>query len=196
MSLVSLFPSPVVLQVLSLFLTHPDERYYQRQVAELTGHSLLQVQHALERIEQAGLIRREKSGNRVYYHTEKGHPAFTDLQQALLKTDALGIVLAQAIQPFWERLQLAFVFGSIAKGEAGPESDIDLFLLGDIRLKELSTILSGSSEQLRREINPVIMTVTDYKERLTQKNRFALELLETPKIWLKGNQDEFSAVVE
>jgi hypothetical protein len=44
MSLIPLFPRPVLVDVLSLFLTQPDNRYYQREIADATGHSLLQVQ--------------------------------------------------------------------------------------------------------------------------------------------------------
>ncbi|WP_303674132.1 nucleotidyltransferase domain-containing protein [Vampirovibrio chlorellavorus] len=196
MSLMPLFPSPVLVDVLCLFLTHPDSRYYQREIAETTGHSLLQVQHALGRIEKTDLIAQEKSGNRVYYQAKQAHPAFQDLQQAFLKTDAMATALKVALEPLDQKVKLAFIFGSLAKGNATAESDIDLFLLGDVSLKSLSQAMADSTDNLKREFNPVIMTVADYRQRLQDQNRFAIELMETPKIWLKGTQDEFTAMVE
>lgn len=196
MSLMPLFPSPVLVDVLCLFLTRPDQRFYQREIADITSHSLLQVQHALERIEQAELITREKSGNRVYYQAKRNHPVFQDLQQAFLKTDALAYSLQKALAPIQDKLKLAFVFGSLAKGNATAESDIDLFLLGEIGLKEVSGVTGDITETLGREFNPVIMAEADYRQRFHEDNRFAQELMDTPKIWLKGTQDEFRAVVE
>jgi predicted nucleotidyltransferase len=196
MSLIPLFPSPVLVDVLCLFLTHPENRYYQREIAEATGHSLLQVQHALERIEKTDLITHQKSGNRVYYQAKRAHPAFQDLQQAFLKTDALATVLKAALGPIDQKVALAFVFGSLAKGNATAESDIDLFVLGDVSLKDLSNAMADVTDSLKREFNPVIMSQDDYVQRFHEQNRFALELMETPKIWLKGTQDELRAMVE
>ena len=196
MSLIHLFPSPVLVNVLCLFLTRPEHSFYQREISEITGHSLLQVQHALERIEKTDLISREKNGNRIYYQAKRSHPAFPDLQQAFLKTDALAISLIQALEPINNQVELAFVFGSLAKGNATADSDIDLFLLGDIGLKEVSAAMAEASDNLRREFNPVIMTPSSYRQRLREENRFAIELMNSPKIWLKGTQDEFRAMTE
>jgi predicted nucleotidyltransferase len=124
------------------------------------------------------------------------HPAFSDLQQAFLKTDALAYSLKTALEPISNKLKLAFVFGSLAKGNASAESDIDLFLLGDIGLKEVSVAMASVTDSLKREFNPVIMSQADYSQRLREQNRFAIELMDTSKIWLKGTQDEFRAMAE
>jgi len=114
----------------------------------------------------------------------------------VLKTDALAYSLQQALEPISNQLELAFVFGSLAKGNATAESDIDLFLLGKISLKEVSAAMAEVTDNLKREFNPVIKTQSNYRERLREENRFALELMDTPKIWLKGTQDEFRAMAE
>jgi uncharacterized protein len=196
MSLIPLFPSSVLVDVLCLFLTRPNTRYYQREIADVTGHSLLQVQHALERIKQTDLIACQKSGNRLYYQAKRGHPAFTDLQQAFLKTDALAYLLKVALEPLKDQLKLSFVFGSLAKGSATAESDIDLFLMGDMGLRAVSDAMMEVTDTLKREFNPVIMSEADYKQRFLEHDCFALELMDTPKIWLKGTQDELRAMVD
>lgn len=195
-SFAALFPSPVVVDVLALFLTQPDEEYYQRSLAEKTGYSLAQVQYALERIEEAGLVTKKKSGNRLYYKAQRSHPAFEDLKRAFLKTVALGDVIREALQPLKERVQFAFVFGSIATGEEHAESDIDLFLLGDVSLRDIADAIADLSEKLGREVNPVNYTQVSFVERLKESNRFAQELLTTPKIWLLGNEDDFRKLAQ
>jgi predicted nucleotidyltransferase len=190
-SLAALFPSPVLVDILCLLLIHPEEEYYQRSFAEKTGHSLAQVQYALERIEEAGLVGKEKSGNRVYYQANTAHPAFNDLKQAFLKTVALGDVIREALKPLKKRIQFAFVYGSIATGNEQPNSDIDLFLMGEATLKDLSGIIADLSERLKREINPVSYTQESFLSRLVDTDRFATELVTTDKIWLIGDEHEF-----
>jgi predicted nucleotidyltransferase len=191
-SFAALFPSPVLVDVLCLFLMHPEEAYYQRSLAEKTGHSLAQVQYALERIEEAGLVSKKKSGNRLYYRAERSHPAFEDLKRAFLKTVALGDVVREALKPLEKKIQFAFVYGSIATGQDRPDSDIDLLLIGSVTLKEISGPVADLSDTLKREVNPVNYTQATFVGRLKEGNRFAQELLETPKIWLIGNEDEFA----
>lgn len=195
-SFAALFPSPVMVDILCLFLMQPDEEYYQRSIAERTGHSLAQVQYALERIEEAGLVTKKKSGNRLYYKADRNHPAFDDLKRAFLKTVALGDVIRKALKPLEKRIQFAFVYGSIATGQDRSDSDIDLFLLGGVSLKEISEPIADVSEVLKREVNPVNYTEETFLKRLKESNRFALELLDTKKIWLIGDEDDFRRLAE
>lgn len=195
-SFAALFPSPVMVDVLCFFLTHPEEEVYQRSLAEKTGHSLAQVQYALERIEEAGLVTKKKSGNRLYYKAERSHPAFEDLKRAFLKTVALGDVIREALKPLEKKIQFAFVYGSIATGQDRPDSDIDLLLIGSVSLKDIANAMADLSEKLKREVNPVNYTRETFVERVKEGNRFTLELLETPKIWLMGNEDEFARLAE
>lgn len=81
-SLDALFSTPVVADVLRLFLQHPNDAYYQRLIAEKTGHTLFQVQKALERMEEAALVTKTKDGKRVYYQANIAHPSFHGLQEA------------------------------------------------------------------------------------------------------------------
>ncbi len=122
------------------------------------------------------MITHEKSGNRVYYQAKRAHPAFQDLQQAFLKTDAMATALKIALEPLDQKVKLAFVSGSLAKGNATAESDIDLFLLGDVSIKGLSHAMTDITDNLKREFNPVIMTVADYRQQPYDQHRFAIAL--------------------
>jgi predicted nucleotidyltransferase len=195
-SIAALFPSPVLVDILSLFLMQPEESFYQRSLTEKTGHSLAQVQYALERIEQSGLVTKKRSGNRLYYKAERNHPAFEDLKRVFLKTVALGDVIREALEPLVKQIRFAFVYGSIASGQERPDSDLDLLLIGSVTLKELANVVAQLSETLKREVNPVNYTLKTFSERLKEDNRFTLELMDTPKIWIIGNEDEFAGLAQ
>jgi len=179
-----------------LFLLHPEEEFYQRDIAETTGNALLQVQRALKRIERAGLVNKTKRGNMVYYKADRMHPAFEDLKRVFLKTVALGDVLRDVLAPLADRVELAFIFGSLAQGRETAQSDIDLFLVGGITLREASRALGGVVSELGREINPVVYPVAEFKKKVKEGHHFMSELIQGPKIWLIGNEDELKRIIE
>jgi predicted nucleotidyltransferase len=195
-TLAELFPNPALVKVLSLFLLHPEKEFYQRDIAETTGNALLQVQRALKRIEHAGLVTKTKRGNMLYYRADRMHPAFEDLKRVFLKTVALGDVLREALSPLTEKVKLAFIFGSLAQGKETAQSDIDLFLVGELSLRELTKVLAPVFSELGREVNPVIYHLEEFLEKAGGKHHFINEVIRGPKIWLIGNEDELAKMAK
>lgn len=194
--IVRLFASRTLVEVLSLLFLHPEEEFYQRDVAERTGRALTLVQRALKRIEQAGLVRRTRRGNRIYYRAERMHPAFEDLKRAFLKTVALGDALRSAFEPLSSKVRLAFVYGSLARGEETAQSDIDLLIVGDVSGREVTKILGPAARELDRELNPAVYPPDEFREKAKQGHHFIKEVMEGPKIWLTGTDDELARLVE
>jgi predicted nucleotidyltransferase len=191
-TLAELFPNPTLVKVLSLFLLHPEKEFYQRGIAASTRNALLQVQRALKRIERAGLVTKTKRGNMVYYKADRMHPAFEDLQRVFLKTVTFGDVLREALMPLGGKVQLAFIFGSLAQGKETAQSDIDLFLVARLSLRETAKLLGPVVSEVGREINPVIYTTEEFIKKAREKHHFITEVIRGPKIWLIGNEDELA----
>jgi predicted nucleotidyltransferase len=191
-NLSELFPNPALVEVLSLFLLHPENEFYQRGIAEATGNALRQVQRALKRIERAGLVTKTRRGNMVYYKAERMHPAFEDLKHVFLKTVALGDVLREALGPLANKVKLAFIFGSLAQGRETAQSDIDLFLVGELSLKELIKLLGPVISELGREFNPVVYPPDEFKKKARENHHFITEVIRGSKIWLIGNEEELA----
>ena len=195
-SITALFPNPTLLDVLSLLMLHPDSSFYQREISERVSSSLLQAQRALRRIESAGLVVKQRRGNRIYYSADHRHPAFKDFRKLLLKTVALGDYLRDALSGIDGKIQLAFVFGSIAAGSESAVSDIDLFVVGDVSSRQISATLGPLGKKLGREFNAVQYTEKELRKKVRSGNHFIKELLPTSKIWLLGSEDEFAKMVE
>lgn len=195
-SLGHLFPSRALVEVLSLFFRQPHDEFYQRDIAQRTGESLLQVQRALKRIEKAGLIRKTKQGNRAYYKAEPMSPGFAGLRQAFLRTVALADLLKKTLSSLGEKVQVAFLYGSLASGQERTDSDIDLLILGEVTSFDLAIALKGLSYDLGREINPVVFPPDEFRQKAKQGDHFVTEVIRGPKIWLIGNENELARVVE
>jgi len=111
----------------------------------------------------------------------------------VLKTNGLVGILKDALTHS-EKIKCAFVFGSVARKEATASSDIDLMVLGDLGLRQLTGILSGLSGKLNREINPHSMSVQDFIRRKKDGDPFVNRICEEPRLFLIGDENDFTAM--
>lgn len=190
-SLLKIFANPSLAETLSLFLVNPDQEFYQSDIAKKTRKGLIQIQRSLKTLKEVGLVSSERRGKMVYYKIVKNHPAFEDLKKLFLKTIALGEGIHQALLPLSDKIYLVFIFGSVARGDENMESDIDLFIVADLTLRELSKALSPLSRGLHRELNPIIYNPQEFQKRILQKDFFLIEVMDSPKLWIIGNESEF-----
>ena len=181
---------------MNLFLMNPDDRYYLRQVASLTGQPVHAVEREVAKLEAVGLITHTLEGNRKYYQVNRDCPIFPELKSIFLKTVGLGDAWREYLAQAKGAIRVGFIYGSYAKGEESTTSDIDLFVVGTISAKELSRLLAPIQSELRRQINPVVMGRQEFQEKVAAKNHFVTSLLRDPKIFLVGNQDELDRLVE
>jgi predicted nucleotidyltransferase len=163
-----------------------------REIVRQSGLSLGTVQQELKGLTSVGLLKSRRDGNRVYFSANPDHPAHRELSALVLKTDGLAGVLGKALTD--PEVQLAFVFGSIARGETHAESDVDLMVIGSIGLRGLTKLLSGVAEVVGREINPHILTPEEFCERKRSKDHFVTSVLAAPKLFVKGTEHELAAM--
>ncbi len=194
--LFKLFANPTLAQILSLIFLNPEEEFYQLDIARKVQKALIQVQRAVKTLEEIGLIASTHRGRMVYYKAVRQHPAFEDLKRLFVKTIALGEGIHQALQPLQSKVYLAFIFGSVARGDESVDSDIDLCIIADITLKELSKALSPFSRGLQRELNPILFDPDKFQKRISENDPFMLEILQSPKIWIVGNEHECKQMVK
>ena len=174
-----------------LFGLHRDEMHL-REIQRQTGFALGTVRQDIEKMVKMGLVVRRKDGNRVCYTADIRHPLTADLRQLVLKTVGLVDVLKTAIED--SRIKCAFVFGSVAAGTAGAESDLDLMIIGEVGLREASGMLSGVGLQLGREINVVTMTPSEFCKRAVDREHLISSVLQAPKIFVIGSDDDLRAM--
>lgn len=190
--LVDVVSSRVKAEVLRLlFGTRPAELHL-RELVRRSGLSIGTVQQELRRLLRIGLVISRKDGNRVYYRSNPAHPLHSDLESLVLKTDGLVGAIEDSLAD--KEIPLAFVFGSVASGEAVAESDIDLMVIGSIGLRRLSQLLSGLTEKLGREINPHILTPEEFKDRMKRRDHFLTTVLSGPMLFVKGDKNELEAM--
>lgn len=179
-------------RVLGLLLLNPDKRFHVREIARLTGTVAGTVNRELAKLAAAGLLEREKVGNQLHYSANRNCPVFEELTSILRKTSGIVDVIARALLPWAEQIDLAFVFGSMASGKARAESDVDLLVVGTLEYGELVTALYPLQEELQREINPKLYSPNEWQKLLTDNGSFVRELKDKPKLFIIGSDDDFT----
>ena len=166
---------------------------HTRELHRRSGLSLGTVQQELRKLVRLGLIVARKDGNRVCYSANREHPLYVDIHRMVLKTSGLAHVLRAALTG--AGVELAFVFGSMARGDAGASSDVDLLVVGRLGLRKLTERLSGVADQLGREVNPHIMNAETLRKRIRAKEHLVTRIMHEQKLFVVGSADELAAMV-
>ncbi len=182
--------------ILGLLYCHPEERFYLRQMARTLGVGHGALQRELRKLATAGLILREATGKQVYYRANEACPIYADLQGVILKTVGLADVLRNALAALAERIQVAFVYGSIAKGMAKASSDVDLMIIGSVTFGEVAKALNPAQDILRREVNPSVYPADEVHCKIKAGHHFLRSVFDGPKIYLIGGEEDLKRVVE
>ena len=107
----------------------------------------------------------------------------------------LESVLADAIDEAASNVKMAFIFGSAARLTQNLDSDVDLFLVGDVSLKQLAGPLDRAQATLGRQVNPVIYDTETLNTKYHEGNPFLQDVVRREKIFLKGNENELRDMV-
>jgi predicted nucleotidyltransferase len=188
--------SPYRRQVLATLFLRRDEQFHVRELERLTGISAGSLHRELKAMAQAGLLTREKSGHQVYYAANPECDIYDELASIFRKTMGLSLLLKEALSPIDDRIDTAFVFGSVASGRQTANSDLDICVFGEVSLLDVVKALGTVRVTLNREINPVVMTMDEFSKLARNGDRFANRVLIEPKLFIKANADDIAELVE
>lgn len=184
-----LFPNQYRRKVLGLLLMRPEQQIHLRELARVIGAAPGTLKKELDALCEAGLLRAERVGNQVRFCANTAHPVFPELQALIRKTIGLVDALRLSLAPLAGRIDAAFVFGSMASGTESAGSDIDLMVVGDAGFAEIVDATYEAQAALGREINPKVMSASEWQAKKAERNAFLQDVLNKPRIMLIGDAD-------
>lgn len=191
-------PSPVLktllgsttrTKLLSHFSLHPGEEFHVRELERILGEPASNLLRDLRRLRGIKLLETRQIGNQVRYTLNRTHPLYEDLQRLVLKTAAAVTVLAEALRSLKE-VELAFVYGSFAKGEADARSDLDLMVIGEVSDRSLAPVVAMAERELGREVSYTQYNRAEAKKKSRQRDSFLHGVLAGPRIVLIGSAED------
>jgi len=182
-------------RVLSVLFLHPGKALHVREIARLTGSSPGSLHRELRSLGDAGLLLRSEIGRQVHYQANEASPVFAELAGFLRKTLGVADVLREALSGLGDQVTLAFVYGSVAAGTETAGSDVDVMLLGSAGYADAVRAFAPAQQVLGRDVNPTPMSIDEFAKRLKEKQGFAVQVAMSPRIWLKGEENDFAELV-
>jgi uncharacterized protein len=183
-------------KALSWLLSHPGERFFVRQLAAALCEDSTNLSRELIRLEGLGIVTGVREGHQKYFQANPESSIYPELRGLVTKTSGVSDLLREALRPLSSRIEVAFVFGSVAAGKETAASDVDVLVVGSLPLKELVEAFSPVQDRLGREVNPTIYPAPEFREKITQGHHFLTGVLQGPKIFLIGSSRELERLVE
>ncbi|HET9400739.1 MAG TPA: nucleotidyltransferase domain-containing protein [Candidatus Acidoferrales bacterium] len=174
--------------VLSILYGHVGNEYYLRQLSRLTGITLGPVQREIRQLVDAGLVVRRDFGTQTLYSANQRSPVFREIKDLVTKTVGIHDVLSDALERLGERINLAFVYGSVARSRETESSDIDLMVVGKVDFVEVVETLTRAERILNREINPTVYSIREFSKKI--EGNFLSHVLAGKKLFIIGNEDD------
>lgn len=188
MDITRAFKSKARSALFQLYFTNPESAYYLRELERMLNIPVSIVRKELVRLEEEGVFFSEKKGNLLYYRLNTDYPLFEELKNIVRKTIGIEGLLKEAIAKI-KGIDIAFIYGSFAKGKERAASDIDLLVIGRINEDELVSKINAIEKSIKREINYTLFTPGEFR-RKKNKDSFVIDLLNNKKIMLKGKENE------
>jgi predicted nucleotidyltransferase len=179
-------------RILGLLLLNPNASYHVRELARLTNTAAGTLHKELTKLTIGGILQSKKVGNQVHYSANLACPIFEELASILRKTSGLADVIAGALADKKNQINIAFVFGSVARGEQQSNSDVDVMLIGTLSFGDAVQALHPAQAVLQREINPIVYSIEEYERRIKNNDSFIKEVLAKPKLFILGTENELS----
>lgn len=179
-------------KILAALCLHPKRAWHLSHLARHVGSPKTSLQRELASLEAAGILVRRAEGRQVYYQANPACPFMPELQGLMAKTSGIVDVIRDALKGV-RGIEIAFIFGSIAKGDAVSESDVDLMVIGSVRPIELMPAVERMFERLSRPVNPTVMPVDEAARKATGQGFFA-RVLHGPKLFVVGDGDGLGAI--
>lgn len=168
----------------------PDQSFYLNEIVRLSKMGKGTIKRELDRMLISGLLKLERIGNQDHYRANKDCPIYLELKGIVRKTFGVADVIKAALKSIDEQVDLAFIFGSLARAEDSTSSDIDLMVISsDLAYAKIMELLADAEQSLGRTINPTIYDADQVSKKLKQDNTFLTRVMQQPKLWVKGDED-------
>ncbi len=188
-TLALLFPSLAMARLVIYFWVHSKQRFHLRDLMRRTALSSASLQNELRRMTEIGALRREEEGARTYYAADQEHPSWRAWALLLRASGSPAEILREALIDA-DGIEAAFVFGSQARGDTRPDSDVDLFLIGSNEARDqVLDRLSDAEFLMGKELDVISTDEVRLVERIRAGNSFITRVLAEPKQWVRGGPE-------
>lgn len=175
-----MFGSGARVKLLRQFLLNPGEEFFIRELTRILDEQINSLRRELENLEKIGLLKSSERNRKKYYRINPHFVYLHELVSIYRKTDKETTNVLTKISKMGE-VDMLILGGAFI----GKESDVDVFVVGDVNKSELEKFLEES--YAGQNLKYSVMSREDFLYRVTLKDKFVNNLfLERENIILKN----------
>ena len=181
--------SRVRIKILELFYANTSGMYHIRGVVREIKEEINAVRRELLRLENAGILKKETRGNRIYYWPRKEYAMYGDLISMIAKTTGLGGDIIANKQKIGKPTTVMFS-GRFARHLSRKKDDeVDILIVGEINLPEISNLIRVEESKRGYEINYTVMSRQEFMFRKKRRDPFLLGILAGGRVMIVGDEE-------
>jgi predicted nucleotidyltransferase len=181
--------------ILAATLTQPEKWWFLSELAAFLGTTPSSLQRDFSALVDTGILERRRDGTRVYFRAQKRSPIYRELRGIFEKTAGIIPIIRALLAPFGRKIPCAFVYGSVARAREHATSDIDLMVIGQVGLSEMTPALREAERALGRDVNATTYSVDEFRGEVGKNDHFLTAVLKRPKQFVKGTERELDAII-
>ncbi|HEY6349149.1 MAG TPA: ArsR family transcriptional regulator [Candidatus Angelobacter sp.] len=181
--------------LLALLYGHIDQSFYLRQLVREVGAGHGALQRELKHLTDLGLLVRRMQGNQVLYQANSQSPIFPEIRSLIAKTVGVHDAIRSVLARLGSEIQIAFIYGSVARQMERANSDVDLMVLGNVSFGDVVTSLATAQKNIAREINPAVSSLPEFQSKLKSGNHFILNVMKEKKLFVVGTEHDLAQLV-
>lgn len=154
MSIADFLFSSAAQNILRLCYASPDRSFMLKELLARAGSGVGNGVRQVDGLIKAGVLQEEpRAGHQRSIRVNTEFPLYAELQSICMKSFGIREPIREALLPFAAQITEAFVFGSVATGRDTHLSDIDVMVVGDADLIEVTGALMAVEPTLGRPIH-------------------------------------------
>jgi len=174
---------------MELFFGQPSEMFFVREITRQTHEEINAVRRELDRMLEAGILKSEERGNRLYYYLNRNYTFFPELLRMVKKSTGLGLKLTKHRKKLGT-VKFVMFSGKFLNIDQSKRTDVDILVVGDIVLAELEALMNEEQEKLGREINYSVLPEDEFEFRKQRRDPFLMEVLYGTRVMVIGNEED------
>lgn len=176
----ALFGSKTRVKLLHLFLNHPGQSFYVREITRIIDEQINSVRRELANMLSIGIITSDSADNKLYYEVNQRYEHYVPLR-AIFADQHVEAVADTSLSNTWQEelkqlggVRIALTAGVLVKGST---SAVDVLLVGDVPQVKLKKVMKDIEKQEGRELNYSVLSYEEFYYRLSVRDKFITEIL-------------------
>lgn len=188
----NIFVSRVRVKLLRFFFMDSSRELHIRGIVRKIDEEINAVRRELKNLEETGILKSEKRGNRLYYTLDESCPINTELLGLVNKEFGLGGIVLERKDLLGD-VHFAVLTTAYLENHHPSPYDIDILFVGNLNMKSLSKSIKQAEDELKREIRYTVMTRDELDYRKKKRDAFIMNILNKHKIMLIGDENKLLA---